>query len=699
MVDRRPRRPSLPLEQTSDEERSAIFEDSSVGRNMTSTESGRLTVSPGPLPVPFLARTARSTISPSPQGRSKGPTRMDSANSEDQSPRQAQQHTRNASHSTVRELETPPRPGLKSKKSLPDLRQSHADILAERRTGSGTDDDSRPRPSASALRRLQEERFFHSNSARSASIPSQSPTSILPTSLNLSTSRASSTRPAPLNLSTSKMSGFTSRVPASATRAEFAISPGKMKEAGDRNATGVDRNSGAYFRRLSMLPPSTISKAVPINLLEFADAIRGILFSLSQIYTALRQFVVFASQDRLPAALARLMGNADGSMSLLINALDRFDSLSRRGTPETAIIRDIFVTCRDNVVTFGQLIAALTPQLETLLATADVRYTRTLLLMLYGSMGEIANSWNAISPLLQEMSTVDDNPSLATLILQPPTPSPVNNLSSSTSSRPGPPGLNRARSKTRRHAGSFSVEDVQLGSVIPPAPFGTPPPASSNYNSDPPSLALPAVPSYQPPSTPTSDSYTYSSNSGGGGSGGTIKARPAKHPGRPSLPNPIILPPQPTYRELVVNSFDQPSTPGGSTFDSTSDLPPPSYGSLNSSQNNNSTVGIRMADELFVTLVESTTRIAFEVYATLLDSFDEDGNRDKNDDGAGILMRELGTRRIKELTDVCIVGNEMNTKLKGALGRVKGPGGTLSFSPAEAKKLGDEAFLFVSVSS
>ena len=131
-----------------------------------------------------------------------------------------------------------------------------------------------------------------------------------------------------------------------------------------------------------MLPTSTISKAVPVPLLEFADAIRGILFSLSQIYTALRQFVVFASQDRLPAPLARLMGTADGSMSLLINALDRFDSLSRRGTPNPTIVRDIFVTCRDNVVTFGKLVTALAPQLKALVATADVRYTRTLLLML-----------------------------------------------------------------------------------------------------------------------------------------------------------------------------------------------------------------------------------------------------------------------------------------------------------------------------
>ena len=253
---------------------------------------------------------------------------------------------------------------------------------------------------------------------------------------------------------------------------------------------GFDRNSGAYFRRLSMLPASTISKTVPITLLEFADAIRGILFSLSQIYTALRQFVVFASQDRLPAPLARLMGSADGAMSLLINALDRFDSLSRRGTPSPVIVRDIFVTCHDNVVTFGRLVAALGPELKALVSTADVRYTRTLLLMLYGSTGEIANSWNKVAPLLNEMRDLSNDPSLATLILQPPTPSPE--LSSSLSSRSPANGMLRSRSKTRRHAGSFSVEDVQLGAVLPPAGDGD--------------------------ATPTPDEN----------GGGTLKARPAK---------------------------------------------------------------------------------------------------------------------------------------------------------------------------
>lgn len=80
----------------------------------------------------------------------------------------------------------------------------------------------------------------------------------------------------------------------------------------------------------------------------------------------------------------------------------------------------------------------------------------------------------------------------------------------------------------------------------------------------------------------------------------------------------------------------------------------------------------------------------------LLDSFDADF---AGDDEAVALLRELGTRRVKELTDLCILGNETTTKLKGALTRVRAPDsrGPLKFSSSDAKRLGDEAYAFVQV--
>lgn len=663
---------------------------------MTRTESGRLLSSPT---QSFSSSRSRTTP---PNGQQR---LLD-----DDSSLRAQAHSRNASHTTAASLDPEPRTGLRTKKSLPDLRQSHADILAERRAGASQEDDGRPKPApplASALRRLRQDKhpgIVHSQSARAA-LPTQA--NMSPKSMSRSTSPVLTATPRPAVKATPAKLSSSARRPAtpnSAVRAEFDLggqSSMKRPEMDRSTSGGFDRNSGAYFRRLSMLPASTISKTVPVTLLEFADAIRGILFSLSQIYTALRQFVVFASQDRLPAPLARLMGSADGSMSLLINALDRFDSLSRRGTPSPSIVRDIFVTCRDNVAMFGKLVAALAPELKALVSTADVRYTRTLLLMLYGSTGEIANSWNKVAPLLSEMAVLSDDPSLATLVLQPATPSPTLSTSSGSRQPTGPNGLFRARSKSRRHAGSFSVEDVQLGAVLPPASVPTSAPSTAAY------ADAPGLPYDLDQNGDDEEQY---------GGGGTIKARPAKSRAPPMS---INLPATPGVRDMIVNAFDQPMTPGPGTIlfgEASNGDPAASYsnfvlpqsapasqpGSFSLSRSEGPPRALNAAtssaDEQFLGMVEATTGVAFDVYGMLIDSFDE-AAEGREGEGAMALTRELGPRRTKELTDLCILGNEVTTKLTGSLGRVRGPdqNAPLQFSTQDARRLGEDSYTFVQV--
>ncbi|GAA6032330.1 hypothetical protein JCM8097_008122 [Rhodosporidiobolus ruineniae] len=592
------RRPSY-IEPISEDERPGSDERRPLG--MIRTESGRLhdhappSRRPSAVDLPSLAEesspSSASTLDPS-----------------------SVRHSRNASHSTTQSTAPSRRPGLRAKKSLPDLRQSHADILAERRTGTTLEEEP-PRPVVpnldGPLRRLKEEKhpgLSHSTSARAA-LPTQAQAAIAPP-----TSAPSPAPPAAASIvrSQSARPTQTPSPPAQQPRQGTAPLPDlqnepkssssskpnrvvdldallKSKRADvDRPVAGdFERNSGAYFRRLSMLPASTIAKTVPVALLTFADAIRGILFALSQIYSALRQFIVFASQDRLPTLVVRLLSSADKSMSGLINALDRFDSLSRRGCPEAEIVRDVFSSCRDNVAVFGRLVGALQPQLKALTATADARYTRTLLLMLYGSMGEIATSWTAVVHLF---AGADDDAAGggATLVLQPPTPSPQleskppttasppdsSVLSSSTSNSGS--RLTRQRSTTRRHAGSFSVEDVQLGAVLPPAeevppvpalPFGmddgglsssfslAPGESFNGYASTASNATLRAAPPRPTLSAKSSASSATSAGSAGGGTGGGGGSR-APPPGG------LVMPQQLGYEEMAQKAFEHPITPG-----------------------------------------------------------------------------------------------------------------------------------------
>ncbi|TDL24713.1 hypothetical protein BD410DRAFT_785409 [Rickenella mellea] len=321
-------------------------------------------------------------------------------------------------------------------------------------------------------------------------------------------------------------------------------SPTKVVE---RPAPSMDGERNSYFRRLSTLPSSSIAATIPSALLTVVDSVRGILFATSQIYQTLQHYTVYAIDERLSSVLLKVLDPAAKYMSQLINALDRFDSTSRGALPPPAVCRAVVERCRDNVSVFGKAVGVLALQLKVLAMRDDVRYTRQMLLTLYGAMAEISNSWQqmaphleAVEPLLRESrppppvpplqsktlltslnrapiqsiseqpesqrsrspipasltATSQPQPIQSTSTLFPPaaTPSvirsysaqphastsilPIGKITRSRSANPPPqippmPPSSLPREKevrtrmNRRHAGSFSVKDVQIGKALP----------------------------------------------------------------------------------------------------------------------------------------------------------------------------------------------------------------------------------------
>ncbi|SPO25818.1 related to SOG2 - key component of the RAM signaling network [Ustilago trichophora] len=498
----------------------------------------------------------------------------------------ARQHARNNSHSVVQDIaathQMEGRRSLKSKKSLPDLRKSHEDILQERR-----DVLAEQLPPARAPQGSVQ---IHNEMSRdrSQSIASSAAASDAGSSQNYSAVAQPSTRK-PL-LQTRRMprpslgnvvgpsarqgtegtaSGFTNHgghntahlgagssqggglrklslptVGATQAAAEaaaaalaaragysnntpprFDVGHGRMaSDRADNNwpsrsasptvngsRTAADQERNSYFRRLSTLPPSTISKAVPAPVLKFVDGTRGVLFALSQIHAAIGQFMTPVIDERISGQFHRLLDISNGSVGNLINALDRFDSLSRRGTPDPIIIRGVLVTCKDSVITFRKLVSVLQLQLRALQSSSDVRYARTLLLMLYGSMVEVSNSWTEMAPLVEAVqpyltqadldasSTASSDAALAaasvatekatlpstragTLVQKSisntssgSTPTLPSIAEASTPVRAGSrPYLARGPSR-RRHAGSFSAQDLAQGAAMTPSASNQPP--------------------------------------------------------------------------------------------------------------------------------------------------------------------------------------------------------------------------------
>ncbi|KAL7411556.1 RAM signaling pathway protein-domain-containing protein [Mrakia frigida] len=307
-----------------------------------------------------------------------------------------------------------------------------------------------------------------------------------------------------------------------------------------------DASRDSYFRRLSTLQGSTLPKTVPPALLTLIDSARGLLFALSQIQSSLRQHSFSALDGVFSGVLAKVLAPAGEYTDRLINALDRFDSISRRAAvPPPEVIRGVVEACKDDVAVFGKVIAVLLIQLKASSAQQastsyeDVRFSRTLLLMLYGAMAEVANAWknmhpliDAVAPLLRDLPrpvtptsrqhqhhipTISNttgtpispipertesysppsinHPSPVALtrsisaqpfpssLVSSPSPSPSAILTpgpgSGSGSGPAPPSTpgppsQAARSKSRRHAGSFSSHDVQVGARIPPMPSPSP---------------------------------------------------------------------------------------------------------------------------------------------------------------------------------------------------------------------------------
>lgn len=160
-----------------------------------------------------------------------------------------------------------------------------------------------------------------------------------------------------------------------------------------------------YFRRLSALPPQPLDvPPVPTPMLKFLDAARGVLFALSQIYNALKQHISVSNDERLIAHFQRVLHFSGLSMNALISALDRLDTASQLGVPEPQVVRGVLDTCSESLRTFRRAISMVQSQLPQLEESVDVRFSRTLLLMLYGSMAELRNSGAIMAPNASEMA-------------------------------------------------------------------------------------------------------------------------------------------------------------------------------------------------------------------------------------------------------------------------------------------------------
>lgn len=332
----------------------------------------------------------------------------------------------------------------------------------------------------------------------------------------------------------------------------------------------IEGSRDSYFRRLSTLPASTIPAHMPPSLLRLIDSARGLLFGLAQIQSTLRRNPTSPLDERFAGVLSRVLTPAAVATDGLINALDRFDSTSRRASqPPARVVRGVVEALKANVGAYGKVVAVLIIQLKlsssklvhststSSLSSApqptasshrenfeDIRFTRTLLLNLYGAMGEISLGWKSMLPTLPEISPLLRDPNAPPRHpLTTPTGTPQGRqqrlLSTTSSSRlvmsPVPERIEQSGSGTspsvQSGAGGTGLEGLSPGTT----PF---PPSS---NSVVPPLPTPSALSAQPNGPATNGTVSHHrthSRTLSSSQSHTTHLHPREEDRRPSPPSP-----------------------------------------------------------------------------------------------------------------------------------------------------------------
>ena len=148
-----------------------------------------------------------------------------------------------------------------------------------------------------------------------------------------------------------------------------------------------------YFRRRSLLPVLTKPRS-PAMSQKVLDASRGLLFAFSQVHAGIRQYIQTCADTALMASISRVLYNANMHIGELVDALEVHDG---------KLVHDVIhvvQACHACAGAFKHVTNMVLKHIEQLASKADVRFTRTFLLFLYGASMEIHNSWQTIQPLI-----------------------------------------------------------------------------------------------------------------------------------------------------------------------------------------------------------------------------------------------------------------------------------------------------------
>jgi hypothetical protein len=170
-----------------------------------------------------------------------------------------------------------------------------------------------------------------------------------------------------------------------------------------RSPVDNERRPGQYFRRLSSLPEH---KRSSLSSARVGEAARGILYSMSTLQRPVEQYIESTGDPGGPESkVGRALYNSNMHVTSLVSALEAYEA--RDDEPR---VQKVIDACQSCVAAFRQVLSMLQSSLKELgpgSSGPDVRYARTLILMIYGSYVEIQCSYDILRPLLLAQAVTD----------------------------------------------------------------------------------------------------------------------------------------------------------------------------------------------------------------------------------------------------------------------------------------------------
>ncbi|KAG5360033.1 Leucine-rich repeat-containing protein [Yarrowia sp. C11] len=148
---------------------------------------------------------------------------------------------------------------------------------------------------------------------------------------------------------------------------------------------GQGSSTGAYFKRLSTLPEERKNNTI--------EACRKILFAFSEILPAIKTYSGFCKDRKLVAKAANLHGTCQQQQEALLAALERYEETVQDATVESTVVERAGLC----VGSLRRILALLHSNIAQF-ASADIRYSRLMLLSTFGSLSEVHNAWHTLFP-------------------------------------------------------------------------------------------------------------------------------------------------------------------------------------------------------------------------------------------------------------------------------------------------------------